>query len=63
MDSDLIIGLRISVIGFSLTFLALALMILVILFLLRFFPDKDASGQGIPGPRMPMISRAEDHGL
>ena len=40
MDSDLILGLRISVIGFSVTFLAMGLVILVMVLLLRFFPDR-----------------------
>jgi Na+-transporting methylmalonyl-CoA/oxaloacetate decarboxylase gamma subunit len=48
MGSDLIIGLRLSVIGFSLTFLALGLLILVMVLLLRFFPDKSVTGQKDP---------------
>ena len=43
MDSDVIIGLRLSIVGFSLTFLALGLLILVMVLLLRFFPDKSES--------------------
>ena len=42
MGSDLIIGLRISVIGMSITFLALGLLILVMILLVRFFPDRSA---------------------
>lgn len=45
MDGDLIIGLRLSVIGLSVTFLALGLLILVMVFLLRFFPDKSETEQ------------------
>lgn len=40
MGSDLIVGLRLSVIGLSVTFLAIGLLILVMVLLLRFFPDK-----------------------
>ena len=40
MDGDLIVGLLVSVIGFSVTFLALGLLILVMVLLLRFFPVK-----------------------
>ena len=43
MESDLIVGLRLSVVGFSLTFLALGLLILVMVLLLRFFPDRSES--------------------
>lgn len=45
MGSDLIIGLRISIIGLSITFLALGLVILVMVSLMRLFPDKSAAGQ------------------
>jgi len=45
MDSDLIMGFRISVVGLSVTFLAMGLVILVVVLLMRFFPDKDAAGQ------------------
>ena len=57
MESDLIIGIRLGVIGFSLTFLALCLLILVILLLLRLFPDESETGQTDPngGP-----TKAED---
>ena len=48
MDSDLILGLRISVIGLSVTFLAMGLVILVMVLLLRFFPDKSETGQEDP---------------
>lgn len=44
MSSDLILGLRISVIGLSVTFLALGLVILVMVLLLRLFPDKSETG-------------------
>jgi len=43
MGSDLITGLRISVIGMSITFLALILLILVMILLVRFFPDRSAT--------------------
>ena len=43
MENDLIIGLRISVIGMSLTFLALGLLILVMVLLVRFFPDRSSA--------------------
>lgn len=42
MDSDLILGLRISVLGLSITFLAMGLVILIMVLLLRFFPVRDA---------------------
>ena len=45
MSSDLILGLRISVIGLSVTFLALGLVILVMVLLLRLFPDKSETGR------------------
>ena len=45
MGSDLINGLRLSVIGMSVTFLALGLLILVMVLLLRFFPDKSVIEQ------------------
>lgn len=45
MGSDLIVGLRLSVIGMSVTFLALGLLILVMVLLLRFFPDKSVTEQ------------------
>jgi hypothetical protein len=45
MGNDLILGLRISVIGLSVTFLAMGLVILVMVLLLRFFPDKSETGQ------------------
>lgn len=45
MGSDLIVGLRLSVIGMSITFLALGLLILVMVLLLRFFPDKSVTEQ------------------
>lgn len=48
MGSDLLIGLRLSVIGLSLTFLALGLLILVMVLLLRLFPDKSDSPQKAP---------------
>ena len=48
MDSDLILGLRISVIGFSVTFLAMGLVILVMVLLLRFFPDRSETGHEEP---------------
>ena len=48
MGSDLIIGLRLSVIGMGLTFLALGLLILVMVLLLRLFPDRGVTGQKAP---------------
>lgn len=48
MESDLIIGLQISIIGLSITFLALGLVILVMVSLMRLFPDKSAAGQLAP---------------
>lgn len=48
MESDLIIGLRISIIGLSVTFLALGLVIVVMVLLVRFFPDKHTTGQRAP---------------
>jgi Na+-transporting methylmalonyl-CoA/oxaloacetate decarboxylase gamma subunit len=54
MDSDLILGFRISVIGLSVTFLALGLVILVMVLLLRLFPDKSETGH-----REPELSPAE----
>ena len=45
MDGDVILGLRLSVIGLSLTFLALGLLILVMVLLLRFFPEKEERPQ------------------
>lgn len=45
MGSDLITGLRISVIGMSITFLALGLLILVMILLVRFFPDRSAASE------------------
>jgi hypothetical protein len=45
MSSDLILGVRISVIGLSVTFLALGLVILVMVLLLRLFPDKSETGR------------------
>ena len=45
MGSDLILGLRISVIGLSVTFLAMGLVILVMALLVRFFPDRSETGQ------------------
>lgn len=48
MGSDLIVGLRLSVIGLSVTFLALGLLILVMVLLLRFFPDRSQNGDEIP---------------
>jgi len=48
MGVDLLNGLRLSVIGLSLTFLALGLLILVMVLLLRLFPDKSSAGQIVP---------------
>lgn len=45
MENELIIGLRLSVIGLSVTFLALGLVILVMVLLIRLFPDRGESGQ------------------
>jgi len=45
MDSELILGLRISVLGLSLTFLAMGLVILVMVLLLRFFPARGDTAQ------------------
>jgi hypothetical protein len=45
MSSELLLGLRISVIGLSVTFLAMGLVILIMVLLMRFFPAKKASGQ------------------
>ncbi len=45
MGSDLILGLRISIIGLSLTFLAMGLVILVMVLLLRFFPVRGAAAE------------------
>lgn len=45
MDSDLIVGLRISLLGLSITFLAMGLVILVMVLLLRLFPVKNAGEQ------------------
>jgi len=38
MESELLLGLRISFLGLSITFLAMGLVILVMVLLLRFFP-------------------------
>jgi hypothetical protein len=46
MTSDLIIGLRLSAIGLSVTFLALGLVILVIDLLMRIFPSGRAAKAG-----------------
>lgn len=45
MGSDLILGFRISLIGLSITFLAMGLVILVMILLLRFFPDRSETGR------------------
>ncbi|HSG15608.1 MAG TPA: hypothetical protein VLE70_04710 [Anaerolineae bacterium] len=45
MGSDLILGFRISLIGLSVTFLAMGLVILVMILLLRFFPDRSETGR------------------
>lgn len=38
MESELILGLRISALGLSVTFLAMGLVILIMVLLIRFFP-------------------------
>jgi len=48
MGVDLLNSLRLSAIGLSLTFLALGLLILVMVLLLRLFPDKSSAGQIVP---------------
>ena len=48
MGVDLLNGLRLSVIGLSLTFLALGSLILVMVLLLRLFPDKSSDEQIVP---------------
>lgn len=55
MGSELILGLRISVLGLSITFLAMGLVILIMVLLLRFFPvrdqvDEEAVPAGQPEP-------------
>ena len=40
MGNDLIIGLRISALGLTITFLAMGLVILIMILLLRFFPAR-----------------------
>lgn len=45
MGSDLAIGLQLSAIGLSVTFLALGLLIAVMLILLRIFPGKNSAKQ------------------
>jgi hypothetical protein len=47
MESELLLGLRISFLGLTITFLAMGLVILVMVLLLRFFParDKDAGAE------------------
>jgi hypothetical protein len=45
MADELILGLRISVIGLSITFLAMGLVILIMVLLLRFFPGKGDQNQ------------------
>ena len=54
MGSELIDGLRISIIGMSLTFLALGLLILVMVLLMRLFPER-----GTEGDRVPEVDRDE----
>jgi Na+-transporting methylmalonyl-CoA/oxaloacetate decarboxylase gamma subunit len=48
MNPDMIIGLRIFLIGFSVTFLALALLSFVMKFLPRIFPVKASQTEQVP---------------
>ena len=49
MNSDLILGLRLSAIGLSVTFLALGFVILVMELLMRIFPSVRATKEGETG--------------
>lgn len=57
MENELIIGLRLSVLGMSITFLALGLVILAMVLLIRLFPDRGESGQ--EEPEMDVMSSAD----
>ena len=48
MASDVIDGLRISVVGMSLTFLALGLLILIMVLLMRIFPERKSETSPVP---------------
>jgi Na+-transporting methylmalonyl-CoA/oxaloacetate decarboxylase gamma subunit len=45
MESDLLLGLRISFLGLSITFLAMGLVILVMVLLLRVFPVRSIAAE------------------
>lgn len=57
MESDLVLGLRLSVIGFGVTFLAMGLVILVMIVLLRVYPEKSETRQEEPTM---VLAEAED---
>jgi Na+-transporting methylmalonyl-CoA/oxaloacetate decarboxylase gamma subunit len=50
MTEELLLGLRISVIGLSITFLAMGLVILIMVLLLRIFPGKGESNRDDGAP-------------
>lgn len=63
MGSDLILGLRISLIGFGVTFLAMGLVILVMVVLLRVFPDRSEAGQEEPAMVQTEVEDVDDQAL
>ena len=63
MDSDLILGLRISVLGLSITFLAMGLVILIMVLLLRLFPAKSAGQEDVIEMEPPAPEAADEQAL
>ena len=67
MESELLLGLRISFLGLSITFLAMGLVILVMVLLLRFFPVrrkiKPVMGQESPAASEPAAKPVDEQAL
>jgi Na+-transporting methylmalonyl-CoA/oxaloacetate decarboxylase gamma subunit len=60
MDANLLIGLRIGIIGLGVTFLALGFLLIVMRLLLKIFPAKTEASQP---PVVSPIQSIEDHRL
>ena len=63
MESELIQGLRISLLGLSITFLAMGLVILVMILLLRFFPVRAAAVKPLGQASQPVAEPADEQAL
>jgi Na+-transporting methylmalonyl-CoA/oxaloacetate decarboxylase gamma subunit len=63
MESDLLLGLRISLLGLSITFVAMGLVILVMVLLLRIFPVRSVAVEEAVPADLPAAEAADEQAL